>query len=295
MTRFAVFIIGFGFVFGSLFGTAERVFHAKTGHKIKGSVVAFEESGHIILKRSNDNKLFRVDLNIFTADDEAFVRNNFAPNHDALPEFERPLSSSVLQTNARYIDSLIEKRLKKYRLRPNPLASEEVFLRRAYLKIIGRIPTYEETVAFLDNRDRSKKKSELIDQLLGSHGYVSNWFHFWADILRAKQSFGNRVSGRPYIDFIRESIATNKPYDVWVKEMLSSSGPMWERGNGAVGYYIRDSGMQLDNMSNTVRIFLGTSLECAQCHDHPFDRWTQKQFYEMAAFTEGAGNSRGEL
>ena len=292
MTRFAVFIIGFGFVFGSLFGTAERVFHAKTGHKIKGSVVAFEESGHIILKRSNDNKLFRVDLNIFTADDEAFVRNNFAPNHDALPEFERPLSSSVLQTNARYIDSLIEKRLKKYRLRSNPIASEEVFLRRAYLKIIGRIPTYEETVAFLDNRDRSKKKSELIDQLLGSHGYVSNWFHFWADILRAKQSFGNRVSGRPYIDYIRESIATNKPYDVWVKEMLSASGPMWERGNGAVGYYIRDSGMQLDNMSNTVRIFLGTSLECAQCHDHPFDRWTQKQFYEMAAFTEGAGNSR---
>lgn len=273
-------------------GAAERDFHSKNGQKIRGSVEKFYEDGDILLKRSNDNQLFRISLDVFTEDDQAFVRNNFAPNHDALPEFERPLSPSVLQANSRYIDSLIEKKIASYRLRPNKLASEEVFLRRAYLKIIGRIPTFEEAQEFLDNRDRSKKKAQLIDKLLGSHGYVSHWFHFWADILRAKESLGNRVSGRPYIDYIRESIASNKPYDTWVKEMLSASGAMWERGNGAVGYFIRDRGMQLDNMSNTVRIFLGTSLECAQCHDHPFDRWTQKQFYEMAAFTEGAGNVR---
>ena len=100
------------------------------------------------------------------------------------------------------------------------------------------------------------------------------------------------MSGVPFVDYIREFIAMNRPYDEWVKEMLSSSGAYWEKGNGGVGYYLRDAGMQLDNMSNTVRVFLGTSLECAQCHDHPFDRWTQKQFYEMAAYTEGAGNLR---
>ena len=112
------------------------------------------------------------------------------------------------------------------------------------------------------------------------------WFHFWADILRAKDRLGNRMSGKPYVDYIKNFVASNRPYNEWVEEMLSSTGPMWERGNGGVGYFARDQGMQLDNMSNTVRIFLGTSLECAQCHDHPFDRWTQKQFYEMAAYTE---------
>jgi hypothetical protein len=136
------------------------------------------------------------------------------------------------------------------------------------------------------------KRSKLVDSLLLTEGYVSHWFHFWADILRAKDNLGNRMSGVPFVDYIREFVAMNRPYDEWVKEMLSSSGPYWEKGNGGVGYFLRDAGMQLDNMSNTVRIFLGTSLECAQCHDHPFDRWTQKQFYEMAAYTEGAGNLR---
>ena len=191
------------------------------------------------------------------------MRNNFAPNHDALPVFKRPLSQTELVNNARWIDGLIDKRLASYRLRPNRIASEEVFLRRAYLKIIGRIPTFEEAQEFFEKRDRTQKKIDLVDQLLGSHGYVSHWFHFWADILRAKENLGNRLSGRPYIDYIKDFIATNKPYDKWVKEMLSASGAMWERGNGAVGYFARDRGMQLDNMSNTVRIFLGTSLECA--------------------------------
>ena len=204
----------------------------------------------------------------------------------------RPLSNNHLAGFANKIDSIIVEKLRSYNQRTTRPVSDETFVRRAYLKIIGRIPTYGETKSFLTDRDRSTKRTRLIDSLLLTEGYVSHWFHFWADILRAKDNFGNRMSGVPYIDYIREFIAMNRPYDVWVKEMLSSSGPYWEKGNGGVGYFARDQGMQLDNMSNTVRIFLGTSLECAQCHDHPFDRWTQKQFYEMAAYTEGAGNLR---
>jgi hypothetical protein len=277
----------------SAFGLAERDFRSKNGQVIRGTIEKYFEDGDVLLKRSKDLQLFRINLDIFTEDDQAFVKNNFPPNHDALDKrnFQRPLHPKSLMANAKYIDSLIETKLRSYNQRPNKLADDETFLRRTYLKIIGRIPSYSETKSFLSMRG-ADKRSKLVDSLLLTEGYVSHWFHFWADILRAKDNLGNRMSGVPFVDYIREFVAMNRPYDEWVKEMLSSSGPYWEKGNGGVGYFLRDAGMQLDNMSNTVRIFLGTSLECAQCHDHPFDRWTQKQFYEMAAYTEGAGNLR---
>ena len=75
-----------------------------------------------------------------------------------------------------------------------------------------------------------------------------------------------------------------------MRELISAQGKAWD--NGAIGYYMRDRDMPLDNMANTVRIFLGTRIECAQCHNHPFDKWTQMQFYEMAAFTYGVTTRR---
>ena len=291
MTNKILYILSFFSITSTVFGFAERDFRSMNGQVIRGTIIERLDDGDVILKRSKDLQLFRINLKVFTEDDQAFVKNNFPPNHDALPEFQRPLSASALSTNAKFIDSIIDSKLRSYNQRPSRPVTDEVFLRRTYLKIIGRIPSFAETKAFLSSRS-SDKRARLIDSLLLTEGYVSHWFHFWADILRAKENFGNRMSGRPYIDYIKEFIALNRPYDEWVKEMLSSSGPYWEKGNGGVGYFARDQGMQLDNMSNTVRIFLGTSLECAQCHDHPFDRWTQKQFYEMAAYTEGAGNLR---
>ena len=273
----------------SSFGV-NRDFHSKNGQKINGNVVKYFEDGDVLLKRSKDMQLFRISLDIFTEDDQAFVKNNFPPNHDALPTFSRPLSERDLAINAQFSDRIVEAKLRSYNQRPNKEISNETFLRRAYLKIIVRIPTLDETQEFLSQRDR-KARGQLIDKLLASEGYNKNWYIYWADILRAKTRVGNQGSdGYPFVRYVKDSIAANKPYDDWVKEMLASTGPMWERGNGSVGYFYRDQGMGLDNMANTVRVFLGTSLECAQCHDHPFDRWTQKQFYEMAAFTNGVGN-----
>ena len=89
----------------------------------------------------------------------------------------------------------------------------------------------------------------------------------------------------------QESLRENKPYDAWVREMLTAEGKIWD--NPAAGYMLRDTGMPLDSMNNTVRVFLGTQIGCAQCHDHPFDRWKQREFYEMAAYTFGMRTRAG--
>jgi hypothetical protein len=186
---------------------------------------------------------------------------------------------------ARELDALLATDWKKNNVQPNPPAKDEVFVRRVYLDIAGRIPTYRETQEFLEDQSPNKR-AELIDKLLASDGYELRFFNYWADVLRV-QSFGSigTVAGAAYIQFIKESLRTNKPYDQFVRELVSARGRPWE--NGAIGYYMRDTRMPLDNFANTARIFLGTRIECAQCHDHPFDKWTQMQFYQMTAFTYG--------
>jgi hypothetical protein len=260
------------------------------GKNLKGDIVEANAT-HALIKRSSDLQLFRISIDSLTKDNQAYIKNNFPPSHEALPKFKRPLSDRDLKTHAYYIDSLIEAKLRGYNLRPNKEVDDAIYLRRAYLKIIGRTPSLAEVNSFFDDKDKNKR-SKLVDQLLGSEGYVSHWFNFWADILRIKDRLTNRISGVPYKNYVKEFISNNRPYDEWVREMLSSSGSLWIKGNEGVSYFARDVNMPLDSMANTVRIFLGTSLECAQCHDHPFDRWTQKQFYEMAAFTSGSTNLR---
>jgi len=180
------------------------------------------------------------------------------------------------------IDALLARDWAANNLTPNAPADDNVFVRRIYLDVVGRIPTTREAEEFLASSEEGRRAA-LIDKLLDSEGYVQNYFHYWADVLRV-QSKGQRT-GPAYVHFIKDALRSNKPYDVFVREMIAGEGKAWS--DGAIGYYTRDRGMPLDNMASTVRVFLGTRIECAQCHNHPFDKWTQKQFYEMAAFTFG--------
>ncbi|MFN0074848.1 MAG: DUF1549 domain-containing protein [Prosthecobacter sp.] len=187
---------------------------------------------------------------------------------------------------AKQIDAILAKDWAANKLQGNPDTDENTFVRRIYLDIIGRIPTTRESDEFLTSK-AAGKRAKLIDKLLASEAYVQHSFNYWADVLRLTSN-GNQtggVTGAAYANFVKDSLRANKPYDQFVRDMVAAQGKAWD--NGAIGYYMRDRGMPLDNMANTVRVFLGTRIECAQCHNHPFDKWSQMQFYKMAAFTYG--------
>lgn len=189
------------------------------------------------------------------------------------------------------IDRFIEADLIRNQQQPNPRLDDELFVRRVYLELGGRIPRLAEIGEFVQSKD-SKKREKLIDSLLSSHDYVSHMYNYWADILRLQDHpINNNQIAQPYHEWIKDSIRTNMPYDKWVHTMLTAEGRMWE--NPAVGFAMRDSNMELDAVDNMVQVFLGTQIGCAQCHDHPFDKWTQKQYYEMAAYWYGTRTRMG--
>lgn len=180
---------------------------------------------------------------------------------------------------SRRIDVLVSAAHAEAGVKPNPPTDDATFLRRAHLKIVGTIPTVEQARRFLDST-APDKRARLIDELFSSPGYGSHFFNDWAELLRIKVA----KRGREYYGtWVRQSLSDNKPYDVFVRELITASGHVQQ--NPAVGYFLRDPNLALDNASNTAQVFLGTQIGCAQCHDHPFEAWTQRQFYGFAAAT----------
>ncbi|NCA10251.1 DUF1549 domain-containing protein [bacterium] len=196
----------------------------------------------------------------------------------------------AVQAAAGRIDALLERHWQEHGVKPSQPLDDAGFARRVYLELAGRIPTHDELVAFLDAED-ADKRADLVDRLLESPDYVSHFYNFWADILRLQERPDKYLVLEPFLDYVKQSIRTNKPYDEWAHEMLTADGRSWE--NPAVGFQLRDDGMPLPYVDNTVRVFLGTQIGCAQCHDHPFDHWKQREFYELAAFTAGTRSKPG--
>jgi hypothetical protein len=195
-----------------------------------------------------------------------------------------------VQAEAAAIDAHLAARWQEHGVEPAPPLDDAQFVRRIHLELAGRIPTYEETVAFLRDSSSSKRDA-VIERLLASPDYVSHFYNYWADVLRLTERPQRNLVFEPYLAWIKDAIRTNKPYDEWVHEMLTADGRLWE--NPAVGFQLRDDGMPLPYVDNIVRVLLGTQIGCAQCHDHPFDHWTQHEFYELAAFTAGTRTRLG--
>ncbi len=182
------------------------------------------------------------------------------------------------------IDTILAKDYAKLKLQPNPASSDEAFVRRIYLDVVGRIPSIPEAQAFLASTD-ANKRAALIDQLLASDGYASHFFNYWADVLRLQTDTKGKLTGEAYAQWLKDALKKNQPFDGLVRELVTTDGAAWD--SGAIGFYMRDQGMPLDHLAATVQIFLGTQIVCAQCHNHPFDKWTQMDYYHMASYTYG--------
>ena len=198
------------------------------------------------------------------------------------------LSNAKNQAMAsQYIDSLIERHLKASGQEPGLLVSDETFLRRAYLDIAGRIPTlaeYDRHVS-LSKLDRHA----LVDELMDSPGFISHSHNYWLDALRVKERVAKNTL-ETYNNWIQQSIKENMPFDKFAYKLVASEGAYGDPENASVGYYLRDDltgFMAEDSLSNTMQLFLATDILCAQCHDHPYKKWTQKDFYKLLAFTNG--------
>ena len=206
-----------------------------------------------------------------------------------------PLDRSArreVEAAAAKIDSILKAYWQEHNATPGPKTDDHEFVRRAYLELAGRIPTIEEAESFCAAKG-SAKRGELIDDLLESPGYVSHFYNFWADILRLQERPSRDLWFEPYMAWVKESVAANRPYDEWVFEMLTATGRISE--NPAAGFQLRDVGTPLVYLDNTVRVFLGTQIGCAQCHDHPFDKWTQQDFYKLAGLTNGTRYSINQV
>jgi hypothetical protein len=181
---------------------------------------------------------------------------------------------------ARLIDQHINQRLDAEKVPPSPRADDAEFLRRAYLDITGVIPPADKVAAFLDSTDPDKR-ARLVDELLDSPQYGRHQADIWQAMLLPRTSDNRRLQTQPLITWLEEGYNSNKPWDQFVTELLTASGP--QDKNGATTFFLANP--TADKLTDTVsRLFLGVQLQCAQCHNHPFTGWKQTEYWGLAAF-----------
>ena len=185
------------------------------------------------------------------------------------------------------IDKLTAAKWQRMKISPSGLCSDADFLRRVYLDLTGLPPSAEGVEKFLaDKRDTRIKRTELIDQLVGSDAYVDHWANKWSDLLQVNRKFLGAEGAKSFRDWIRNEVKTNTPYNEFARKILTASGS--NKTNPAASYYkiLRKPDAI---MENTTHLWLATRFNCNKCHDHPFERWTQDQYYETAAFFAQVG------
>lgn len=201
-------------------------------------------------------------------------------------QYEKP----VLPQN-NYIDQLVYDKLHKLRIYPSDLCSDEVFLRRVYLDVIGAVPEVETISEFIADKTPNKRE-RAVDDLLSRKEFTEMWVMKFAELLQIRTDDNNGVSYKStllYFNWIKDRIANNVPMDQIVRDLLTAKGGTFV--SPATNYYQ----IERDNLKiteNVAQVFMGMRIQCAQCHDHPFDQWTQDDYYSFASFFSQVGRKR---
>ena len=179
---------------------------------------------------------------------------------------------------ASYVDRLIYRKLDSLGLPASAVASDSEFVRRAYLDACGILPTPAEVKAFLADSDPDKR-ARLVDSLLKRSEFVDYWAYKWSDLFLVSSKKLNGRALTSFYNWIRDSVERNKPWDRMAREIITAEGSTLE--NGAANFYVLHKD-PIDQTETTTQAFLGMSVQCAHCHNHPLEKWTQNQYYQMA-------------
>jgi hypothetical protein len=184
-----------------------------------------------------------------------------------------------------FIDPLVDAKLQKLRIVPSGPVQDVEFLRRVYLDVIGTLPTPQEVRRFQSD-SAGDKRAKLIDALLKRSEYADYWALKWSDVLRVDRQALGPQAAYAYYKWIRQSIADNKPFDKFAREIVTAEGPLDESPAASFYKVVPKPGEAANTLS---QVFLGVRIGCAECHHHPFDRWSQTDYYGMAAFFSPVG------
>jgi hypothetical protein len=264
----------------------------KPGMKQRILVRAHFSDGHVedvtrlVKFSSSDESVAQIDqmgrLNVM-GEGEGFVSGWYLSQNvvaTVTVPYQRPVDAKVFAEAPRrnFIDELVLKQLMRLNLPPSPPASDEEFLRRVYIDTIGTLPTADEARTFFADASPDKRE-RLIDRLLGRPEFVDYWAYKWSDLLLVSSEKLSPTAMWAYYHWIRQQVAQNTPWDGFVKNIITARGSTLE--NGAANFFVLHPDAA-DLAETTSQAFLGMSIGCAKCHNHPLEKWTNDQYYGMA-------------
>jgi hypothetical protein len=252
-------------------------------------------TGLAVFLSSNDNSATVAGDGKVTAANrgEAFIMARFATYTVGVPFIVLPKGLDFVWQEVpanNYIDELVYNKLRALRIQPSGICSDEEFLRRVSLDICGLLPTSDETMKFVADAD-PEKRGKLVDALLARKEFVELWVMKWSELLQVRSSqYVSYKATLLYYNWLQEQIASDVPIDEMVKKLLSAAGGTFS--SPATNYYQNEQD-RLKMAENVAQVFMGMRIQCAQCHNHPFDRWTMDDYYSFAAFFAQIGRKAG--